>query len=149
MRIALIGLALALAPAAASAAPWVLVDAAKEYVAIIDEGSITRSGSQIQVDTLAIPATGQSILTSLTFDCTANTWAQRQNRYVNSDYSLGVVMPADGVAQAVRSGTFAETVLKRVCSGVRAKPGEAGQAATLKDAMVGGRAVLAELAKGS
>lgn len=127
--------ALLLAPTAALAAPFVAVDASAQYVAMIDQASIKRSGTTATADVLAFVTGRSAILSTIRFDCAAGTWQQLSNRDIGADNSLGAPMPANIAAEPARPGTFADSMLQKVCHDRYTKEGSGWSSPTLAQAL--------------
>jgi len=145
MRIALISVALALAPVAAGAAPYVAIDATRQSLTFIDDGSVVRSGAVVNLDVVLVFETTRAMVVSLRIDCTARTWQQAGNRFVAMDGSIGPLLPATAPATSVQSGTVADSAMQRVCFGAAPKPGS-WSVQTLDEAISDGRAAIKRVA---
>lgn len=145
MRLVPIILALTAAPVAASAAPYVAIDSTATSLMFIDDGSVARSGTTVTLDLVAVLAQGRPMIISLRMDCTARTWQQMGNRYVEADGSIGPLLAAKGPPDAARPGTFADSALQRVCFGAAPKPGS-WSAPTLAQAIKDGKSAISPTA---
>ena len=142
-----IGLLLAAGLAgAASAAPFVAVDATPNVMAMIDEGSLVRGGGTVDVDVLVVPGAGSAQLNRMRFTCTARTWQQVSQRVVAADLSLSSPKLVSAPAAGVSPGSIGAALLERACFNRQVNTTGGWTAPTLGDAIQKGRAALARAA---
>lgn len=143
LRSLVLGLAAAaLLAAPAFAAPFVAVDGNKKYVAMLDEGSVVKSGDVVNSEALMVVNSGKAVLVRLQFDCAARTWRQQSSRDVNADSTLAAPVAASGPASVVQPETLGASLLERACHGRQVNASGGWTRATLTDALTAARAVL-------
>lgn len=142
-----IGLLLAVGMAgAASAAPFVAVDASPNFVTMMDQASVVRSGAMVDAEFLIVPASGAAQLGGMRFNCNARTWQQMSQRGVAADLTLSPIKPIAGVPAGVSPGSLGASMVERACFNRQVNTTGGWTAQSLGDAIRDGRAVLARAA---
>lgn len=147
MRVTGIGLLLAVGLAGtASAAPFVAVDASPNFVTMMDQASVVRTGTTVDADFLVVPATGAAQIGGMRFNCTARTWQQRSQRGVAPDLTLSPIKPISSAPAGVSPGSLGASMVERACFNRQVNTTGGWTAPNLGDAIRDGRAVLARAA---
>lgn len=131
---------------AASAAPYEAVDATPQFLMMVDQATMARTGSVVEADILIVPIKDEVVLATMSFDCAGRIYRQRSSRAVNESFQLMPSVAAAGRANPTPTGTLGGSLLDRVCFNRKAKPTAGWTQPTLGQAITSARAVLARIA---
>jgi len=126
----------------AAASPYVMVDASPVVALMIDQGTLRRSGDQVDVDVLVVPKSGLPQIASFRLVCSARTWQQRSRRTVAADLTLSPVTPVAGQPGVVSDGSVGAALLEKACFNRQVNAEGGWSVPTLAEAVQDARTIL-------